>query len=170
MEDRIDDLYNKIGQLFVKIEKMADDIGIVKNNLDKYQKIKKSFGLKAIAKSSPLEYFDEIDGIGTQTKKYKMVFRFIKEEWKSAVNDFLIGLKQVDRESNLDLKALGIRIPVDDPKKLRKLAKQVLSLLHISCEINNIDSTNILREVIQEINENSVQMVKGVKEKIHHFK
>lgn len=168
MDDRIDDLYKKMGQLFVKIEKIAEDIAIVKNNADEYGKIKKSFGLKAMAKSSPMKFFDEIEGIGTQTKKYKIVFRFIKEEWKATVNDFLIGVKQQDREANYDLKALGIRIPVDDTKKLRKFAKQVIALLHISCDINNIDSTSILREIIQEINENSDLMVKNIKDKIHH--
>lgn len=170
MNDRIDDLYNKLGQLYVVMERITEDVGIIKNNLDKYNKSKGLFGLKAVAKSTPLKDFKPIEGIGTGTKKYKLFFRFIKEEWKSTVNDFLIGVKQQDRTSNYDLKALGIRIHVHDTKKLRQLTKQVISLLHISCEINNIDSTTILREIIQEINAGSDAMVRDVKGQIHHQK
>ncbi len=168
MDDRIDDLYNKLGQLFVAVEKITDNVALIKNNLDTISKTKGSFGLKAIAKSSLLKDFEPIEGIGTGTKRYKLFFRFIKDEWKSTVNDFLIGVKQQDRSSNYDLKALGIRIHVNDTRKLRQLAKQVLSLLHISCEINNIDSTDILREIIQEINVKSDVMVKDLREKIRH--
>lgn len=168
MDDRIDDLYNKLGQLFVAVEKITDNVALIKNNLDTISKTKGSFGLKAIAKSSLLKDFEPIEGIGTGTKRYKLFFRFIKDEWKSTVNDFLIGVKQQDRSSNYDLKALGIRIHINDTRKLRQLAKQVLSLLHISCEINNIDSTSILREIIQEINAKSDVMVKDLREKIRH--
>ncbi len=168
MDDRIDDLYNKLGQLFVAVDKITDNVALIKNNLDTISKTKGSFGLKAIAKSSLLKDFEPIEGIGTGTKRYKLFFRFIKDEWKSTVNDFLIGVKQQDRSSNYDLKALGIRIHVNDTRKLRQLAKKVLSLLHISCEINNIDSTGILREIIQEINVKSDVMVKDLREKIRH--
>ncbi len=168
MDDRIDDLYNKLGQLFVAVEKITDNVALIKNNLDTISKTKGSFGLKAIEKSSLLKDFEPIEGIGTGTKRYKLFFRFIKDEWKSTVNDFLIGVKQQDRSSNYDLKALGIRIHINDTRKLRQLAKQVLSLLHISCEINNIDSTSILREIIQEINAKSDVMVKDLREKIRH--
>lgn len=168
MDDRIDDLYNKLGQLFVAVEKITDDVALIKNNLDMISKTKGSFGLKAIAKSSILKNFEPIEGIGTGTKKYKLFFRFIKDEWKSTVNDFLIGVKQQDRSSNYDLKALGIRIHITDTKKLRQLAKQVLSLLHISCKINNSDSTGILREIIQEINAKSDIMIKDLRDKIRY--
>ncbi len=167
MDDRIDDLYNKLGQLFVAVEKITDDVALIKNNLDTISKTKGSFGLKAIAKSNLLKDFEPIEGIGTGTKRYKLFFRFIKEKWKSTVNDFLIGVKQQDRSSNYDLKALGIRIHINDTRKLQQLAKQVISLLHISCEINSIDSTTILREIIQEINANSDAMVREIREKIH---
>jgi hypothetical protein len=66
----------------------------------------------------------------------------------------------------MDLKALGIRIPIDDMKNLTTLAKEVLSMLYISSELKGIEVTEILREMVSEINNNGQAMVREVKQNI----
>ena len=66
----------------------------------------------------------------------------------------------------MDLKSLGIRIPINDIKNIRVLAKQILSLLYISCELRGLAINEILREIITEINNDGHKMVQEIKQKM----
>jgi predicted HAD superfamily phosphohydrolase len=86
--------------------------------------------------------------------------------WKGRKNDFLIAIRQQEKETQKDLKALGIRIPVDDMKNLTTLTKEVLSMLYVSSEIKGIEITEILREIISQINKEGQSMVREVKQNL----
>jgi hypothetical protein len=51
-------------------------------------------------------------------------------------------------------------------RNLTTLAKEVLSMLYISSELKGIEVTEILREIISEINKNGQDMVREVKQNI----
>ena len=70
------------------------------------------------------------------------------------------------KETQMDLKSLGIRIPINDIKNIRVLAKQILSLLYISCELRGLAINEILREIITEINNDGHKMVQEIKQKM----
>ena len=61
---------------------------------------------------------------------------------------------------------MGIRIPVDDIKNLESLAKQILSLLYTSCDLKGLEINEVLRNIINQINEEGAQMVQEIKEKM----
>jgi predicted HAD superfamily phosphohydrolase len=86
--------------------------------------------------------------------------------WKGRKNDFLIAIRQQEKETQKDLKALGIRIPVDDMKNLTTLTKEVLSMLYVSSELKGIEITEILREIISQINKEGQNMVHEVKQNL----
>ncbi|MFX1504439.1 MAG: hypothetical protein ACFFDH_26010, partial [Promethearchaeota archaeon] len=120
----------KFEKLSLKIEQLTDEISKLKTKLDKNYKVNRTFGLKAVRNSEPLNFARDVMGIGSPTKRYLLSLRAITEEWKGRKNDILITIRQQEKETHMDLKALGIRIPVNDIKNIRVLAKQILSLLY----------------------------------------
>lgn len=154
----------KFEKMSLKIEQLTSEILKMKEKLDKTNKINRSFGLDAIRNSKPLSFAREIHGIKSPTKRYIMSIRTVSELWKGRKNDFLIAIRQQEKETHLDLKALGIRIPIDDMKNLTTLAKEVLSMLYISSELKGLEITEILREIISQINKQGQSMVHEVKQ------
>jgi len=154
----------KFEKMSLKIEQLTFEISKMREKLDKTNKINRSFGLEALRKSKPLTFAREIHGIKSPTKLYILSIRTVSENWKGRKNDFLLAIRQQEKETHMDLKALGIRIPIDDMKNLTTLAKEVLSMLYISSELKGIEVTEILREIISQINKNGQSMVKEVKQ------
>ena len=154
----------KFGKLSLKVEQLTDEIAQMNRKFDKMNKFNRSFGLKSLRNSEPLEFAQDVNGIGSPTKKYILSIRAITEEWKGRKNDVLITIRQQEKENQKDLKALGIRIPVDDMKNLTTLAKEFLSMLYVSSELKGIEITEILREIISQINKNGQSMVREVKQ------
>ena len=154
----------KFEKMSLKIEQLTLEISKMKEKLDKTNKINRSFGLEALRNSKPLTFAREIHGIKSPTKRYIMSVRTVSEVWKGRKNDFLIAIRQQEKETHMDLKALGIRIPIDDMKNLTTLAKEVLSLLYISSELKGLEVTEILREIISEINKDGQTMVREIKQ------
>ncbi len=159
-------LLKKFEKLSLKVEQLLNEVSQIKHKLDKSNKINRVFGLESLRNSVPLEFAKDVNGIGSPTKRYLLSIRVIFEEWKGRKNDFLISIRQQEKETNLDLKSLGIRIPIDDIKNLRILSREILSLLYISCELKGIEINNILREILSEINEDGLKMVREIKNKI----
>ena len=156
----------KFEKLALKIEQLTDEISKMKAKLDKNYKVNRTFGLKTVRNSQPLNFARDVMGIGSPTKRYLLSLRAITEEWKGRKNDVLITIRQQEKETHMDLKALGIRIPISDIKNIRVLAKQILSLLYISCELRGLAINEILREVLTEINEEGNKMVQEIKQKM----
>ncbi len=156
----------KFEKMSLKIEQLTLEISKMKEKLEKTNKINRSFGLEALRNSKPLTFAREIHGIKSPTKRYIMSIRTVSEMWKGRRNDFLIAIRQQEKETHMDLKALGIRIPVDDLKNLSTLAKEVLSMLYISSELKGIEITEILREIISQINKEGQSMVHEVKQNL----
>ena len=104
--------------------------------------------------------------MGSPTKKYMLSLRAITEEWKGRKNDILITIRQQEKETQMDLKALGIRIPMNDVKNLSMLAKEILSLLYVSCELHGLAFNEILRDILTEINEDGYKMIQEIKQKM----
>ena len=154
----------KFEKMSLKIEQLTHEISKMKDKLDKTNKINRSFGLEAIRNSKPLTFAKEVHGIKSPTKRYILSIRTVSELWKGRKNDFLITIRQQERETHMDLKTLGIRIPIDDMKNLTILAKEILSLLYISSELKGIEITEILREIISEINKDGDSMVREIKQ------
>ncbi|MFX1573885.1 MAG: hypothetical protein ACFFB0_14145 [Promethearchaeota archaeon] len=166
-ESNVEDLVlEKFEKLSLKIEQLTNEISKMKSKLDRNYRLNRTFGLKALRNSEPLTFAKEIIGIGSPTKRYIMSLRTITEEWKGRKNDILIAIRQQEKETQLDLKALGIRIPIDNIKNIRVLAKQILSLLYISCELRGLAINEILRELLTEINEEGHDMVQEIKQKM----
>ena len=159
-------LLKKFEQLSLKIEQLTEEISRMKTKLDKNYKVNRTFGLKTVRNSEPLEFARDVMGIGSPTKRYLLSLRAITEEWKGRKNDILITIRQQEKETHMDLKSLGIRIPINDVKNFRILAKEVLSLLYISCELRGLVINEILREIITEINDNGHKMVQEIKQKL----
>jgi hypothetical protein len=159
-------LLKKFEQLSLKIEQLTEEISKMKTKLDKNYKVNRTFGLKTIRNSEPLEFARDVMGIGSPTKRYLLSLRAITEEWKGRKNDILITIRQQEKETHMDLKSLGIRIPINDIKNFRILAKEVLSLLYISCELRGLVISEILREIITEINNDGYKMVQEIKQKL----
>ena len=156
----------KFEKLSLKIEQLTDEISKMKTKLDKNYKVNRTFGLKSVRNSEPLEFAKDVMGIGSPTKRYLLSLRAITEEWKGRKNDILITTRQQEKETQMDLKSLGIRIPINDIKNIRVLAKQILSLLYISCELRGLAINEILREIITEINNDGHKMVQEIKQKM----
>lgn len=156
----------KFEKLSLKIEQLTEEISMMKTKLDKNYKLNRTFGLKTIRNSEPLDFAKDVMGIGSPTKRYLLSLRAITEVWKGRKNDILITIRQQEKETHMDLKALGIRIPINDIKNIRVLAKQILSLLYISCDLSGLAINEILREILTEINENGHKMVQEIKQKM----
>lgn len=157
---------NKFEKLSLKVEQLTDEVIKMKKKVDKSNKINRSFGLETIRHSEPLEFAKDVNGIGSPTKRYILNFRGISEVWKGRKNDILIVIRQQEEETHMDLKALGIRIPIKDIKNLRLLAKNVISLLYISCNLRGIEINDILRDLLTEINNEGPKMVQEIKDKL----
>jgi len=166
-ESKIEDLFlENFEKLSLKVEQLTNEISQLKNKLDKSNKISRTFGLKALRNSSNLEFAKDVFGIGSPTKRYLLSVRAISEEWKGKKNDFLITIRQQERETHKDLKALGIRIPIKEIKNISMFAKEIISLLYISCELNGLAINEILRDILTEINKDGYNMVQEVKQKM----
>ncbi len=148
-------------KLSLKLEQLTDEISKMKSKLGRTNR---SFGLKALRNSEPLEFAKGVKGVGSPTKKYILSIRAITGQWKGRKNDILITIRQQEKETQMDIKALGIRIPIDDMKNLTILAREVLSMLYISSELKGIEITEILREIISQINKEGQSMVREVKQ------
>ena len=157
---------DKFAKLSLKVEQLTDEIIKMKRKLDKSNKINRSFGLETIRNSVPLEFTKDVNGIGSPTKRYILNFRGISELWKGRKNDLLVVIRQQEEETHMDLKALGIRIPIKDIKNIRTLSKNILSLLYISCNLRGIEINEILRELFKEINNDGPKMVQEIKDKL----
>lgn len=156
----------KFEKLSLKIEQLMKLNLEMKFKLDKNYKINRTFGLKSLRNSEPLDFAKDVFGIGSPTKRYLLSLRAITEDWKGRKNDILIAVRQQEKETQMDLKSLGIRIPIDNIKSIRILSKQILSLLYISCELRGIPINDILRDILTEINENGHKIVQEIKQKM----
>lgn len=157
----------KFGKLSLKVEQLVDEISHMNRKFDKMNKFNRSFGLKSLRNSDPLNFAQDVNGIGSPTKKYILSIRAITEEWKGRKNDILITIRQLDNETSQDLKSLGIRVPINDIKSIRLLTKEVISLLYIACELKGVEINDILRELLTEINREGPKMLNEIKEKMN---
>ncbi|MFX1313994.1 MAG: hypothetical protein ACFFHD_15490 [Promethearchaeota archaeon] len=166
-ETNVEDLVlEKFEKLSLKIEQLTNELSKMKSKLDRNYKLNRSFGLKSLRNSEPLNFAKEIIGIGSPTKRYIMSLRAITEEWKGRKNDILLAIRQQEKETHLDLKALGIRIPISDIKNISILTKQVISLLYICCDFQSLAINEILRDILTEVNENGHKMIQEIKQKM----
>ena len=93
----------KFEKMSLKIEQLTSEISKMTEKLDKTNKINRSFGLEAIRNSKPLTFAKEIHGIKSPTKQYILSIRTISELWKGRKNDFLIAIRQQEKETQMDL-------------------------------------------------------------------
>ena len=157
---------DKFEKLSLKVEQLTNEISDMKRKFDKMNKMNRSFGLKTLRNSEPLDFAQDIEGIGSPTKKYSLSLRAITENWKGRKNDILITIKQQEKETLQDQKSLGIRIPINDVKTFRTLSKEVLSFLYIACELKGIEINEILRDILVEINEQGPKILGEIKDKM----
>ncbi|MFX1409845.1 MAG: hypothetical protein ACFFA6_05810 [Promethearchaeota archaeon] len=166
-EIKVEELFlDKFEKLSLKVEQLTNEISKMKAKLDKNYKVNRVFGLKTLRNSAPLEFAKDVFGIGSPTKRYLLSIRAITEEWKGRKNDFLITIRQQEKETHMDIKALGIRIPINDIKNIRLLTKQIISLLYLSCEFRGLTLNEILREILTDINNEGHKMVQEIKHKM----
>ena len=156
----------KFEKLFLKVEQLTEEVSKMKIKLDKSNKMSRTFGLKSLRNSETLDFAKDINGIGSPTKNYILSIRAITEEWKGRKNDIMIAIRQQDKETHQDLKALGVRIPINDIKNIRKLSKEVISLLYVACELKGIEVNEILREILVEVNDDAPKMINEIKKKM----
>ena len=156
----------KFEMLSLKVEQLTDEISKLGMKLDKSNKINRSFGLKALRNSTPLDFAQDVYGIGSPSKRYLLSIRSITEEWKGRKHDILLTIRQQDKESHMDLKALGIRIPLNDIKNITILTKEIVSLLYIACEVKGIEINEVLKNILNDINNNSSKMIQEFKSKM----
>jgi hypothetical protein len=156
----------KFEKLSLKVEQLTDEISKMKMKLDKSNKINRTFGLKALRNSEPLDFAKDINGIGSPSKKYILSIRAITEQWLGRKNDIMISIRQQEKETHQDLKTLGIRIPINDIKNIRTLTKEIISLLYIACELKGIEINEILRDIILEVNKDGHKMINEIKQKM----
>ena len=157
----------KFEKLSLKMEQLRDEISKMKFKLDKSNKMNRTFGLKTLRNSEPLDFAKDINGIGSPTKNYILSIRAITEEWKGRKNDIMITIRQQDKESHQDLKSLGIRIPINDIKIIKTLSKEIISLLFVACELKGIEINEILRDILLDVNKDGNNMVTEIKKKLY---
>ena len=157
----------KFGKLSLKVEQLTDEISHMNRKFDKMNKFNRSFGLKSLRNSEPLEFAQDVNGIGSPTKRYILSIRAITEEWKGRKNDILITIRQLDNESSQDIKSLGIRIPINDIRNIRLLTKEIIALLYLACELKGVEINEILREILLKINQEGPKMLTEIKEKMN---
>ena len=157
----------KFGKLSLKVEQLTNEISQMNRKFDKMNKFNRSFGLKSLRNSEPLEFAQDVNGIGSPTKKYILSIRAITEEWKGRKNDILIAIRQLDNETSQDIKSLGIRIPINDIRNIRLITKEIIALLYISCELKGVEINEILRDILIEINQDGPKMLNEIKDKMN---
>ena len=155
-----------VERLSLKIEQLTSELSEVKNKLNKSNLMNRSFGLKALKNSHTLDFAKDVHGVGSPTKDYILSIRAISEEWKGRKNDLLLAIRQQEKQTHADVKSLGIRIPISDVKTLSVLTQEIISVLYIACELKTIDINQILREILEEINQNGKKIVNEIKEKM----
>ncbi len=153
-------------RLSLKMEQMTSEISQMKHKLDKQDKFNRSFGLKTLQNSEPLDFAKDVHGIASPSKRYMLSVRAISEMWKGRKNDILIAIKQYDLEQKQDMKALGIRIPITDIISFKTLTREIASLLFIACELKGIDINQIFREILEDINKEKDNMLNEIKKKM----
>jgi len=156
----------KFQKLSLKVEQLTDEISKMNNKLNKSNQMNRTFGLKALRNSEPLNFTQDIKGIGSPSKLYVLSMRAITEQWQGRKNDILITISQKERETGQDQKSLGIRIPINDIKSLRDLSKEIISILYIACELKGIEINDILRDIILEVNKKGYAMLSEIKQKM----
>ena len=156
----------KFQKLSLKVEQLTDEISKLNNKLNKSNQMNRTFGLKALRNSEPLNFTKDVKGIGSPSKLYVLSIRAITEQWQGRINDILITISQKERETGQDQKSLGIRIPINDIKSLRDLSKEIISILYIACELKGIEINDILRDIILEVNKNGYAMLSEIKQKM----
>lgn len=156
----------KFQKLSLKVEQLTDEISKLNNKLNKSNQMNRTFGLKALRNSEPLNFTKDVKGIGSPSKLYVLSMRAITEQWQGRKNDILITISQKERETGQDQKSLGIRIPINDIKSLRDLSKEIISILYIACELKGIEINDILRDIILEVNKNGYAMLSEIKQKM----
>ena len=72
----------KFEQLALKIEQLTDEISKMKTKLDKNYKVNRTFGLKTVRNSDPLNFAKDVMGIGSPTKRYLLSLRAITKNGK----------------------------------------------------------------------------------------
>ncbi|MHA2005813.1 MAG: hypothetical protein ACXABO_07665 [Promethearchaeota archaeon] len=166
-DSNVEELFlEKFEKLALQVERLTNEISKMKGKLDRNYKINRTFGLKSIRNSEPLEFAKDVMGIGSPTKRYLLSLRAITEEWKGRKNDVLLTIRQQEKETHMDLKALGIRIPIRDIKNISMLAKEVISLLYICCNFQGLAINEILRDILTDVNENGYKMIQEIKQKM----
>ena len=65
----------KFEKLSLKIEQLTDEVSKMKLKLDKNYKINRTFGLKSLRNSEPLDFAKDVFGIGSPTKRYLLSLR-----------------------------------------------------------------------------------------------
>jgi hypothetical protein len=168
VENKVDrELFlEKFEMLSLKLEQLTDEMSKLKWKFDKSNKINRTFGLKALRNSTSLDFAQDVFGIGSPTKRYLLSMRSITEEWKGRKNDILLTIRQQEKETHMDLKALGIRIPFNDIKTIRTLTKEIITLLYIACELKGIEINEVLRSILNDINKDSQKIIKEIKNKM----
>ena len=156
----------KFEKLSLKMEQLTNEISKMKFKLDKSNKMNRSFGLKALRNSEPLDFAKDVNGVGSPTKNYVLSIRAITEQWKGRKNDIMITIRQQEKETHQDLKSLGIRIPINDIKSIKTLSKEVISLLFVACELKGIEVNEILRDILLDVNKDGNNMVTEIKKKL----
>lgn len=156
----------KFQKLSLHIEQLTDEVSKMKHKLDKSNKINRSFGLKSLRNSEPLDFAKDVVGIGSPTKRYLLSVRAITEEWKGTKNDVLIAVRQQEKETHMDIKSLGIRIPIDDIKNFRILVREIIALLYVACELKNVEITEILKEILNDVNRKGSSMINEIRQKM----
>ena len=156
----------KFQKLSLKVEQLTDEISKMNNKLNKSNQMNRTFGLKALRNSEPLNFTQDVKGIGSPSKLYLLSMRAITEQWQGRKNDILIAIRKQEKENHQDLKCLGIRIKLDDIKGLRGLSKEIISLLYVACELKGIEINEILRDIIVEVNKNGYTMINEIKQKM----
>lgn len=156
----------KFEKLSMQMEKIADDVNNIKNKIGKGNQMNRSFGLKVLRNSQQLDFAKDVMGLGSPTKRYIMSMRAISENWKGNKNDILISIRQQEAETHMDVKSLGIRIPIDDIKNIRILSREIISLLYIACELKGIEVTDMLKDILQDVNKNGPSMLKEIRQKM----
>lgn len=88
---------DKFEVLSLKLEKLTSEMEKVTNRIEESNKLDIAFGLKTLRNSNPLDFTQDIFGIGSSTKNYLLSIRAITQEWKGRKNDFLITIRQQDK-------------------------------------------------------------------------
>ncbi|MHA1781893.1 MAG: hypothetical protein ACTSUL_00540, partial [Promethearchaeota archaeon] len=130
---------DKFERLSLRIEQLTEEITKLKDEIKGTNKFSRTFGLEAINNSEELSFSKDIFGLSSPSKKYLFSIRLVVKNWHGQKDNFLLLIRQKDQITGEDVKVLGIRIPIRETRTIHMLAREILSLLYISCEINGIE-------------------------------